>query len=221
MAHMPVLAIGRDAAWRTRMQRLLALRGDVDWLGAFAPAEPRRARGGPADVLLLDGDDPAIDRAPRRPYQPSPRRVYFFRHPDLRALERCGRALAHGCLDKLAPAEAILMTVHAVEVDLCVISPPLLHQLANAVDPLAWRLGGPGSGLTPRQLEILRWASAGLSNKQIARRLGISPETVKSHLHAAFQREGVTGRAALVARALGIDAREGTPPVRPAVRPPR
>jgi DNA-binding CsgD family transcriptional regulator len=38
-----------------------------------------------------------------------------------------------------------------------------------------------------------------MSNKQIARRLGISPETVKTHLHHVFEREGISGRVALLA----------------------
>ena len=53
--------------------------------------------------------------------------------------------------------------------------------------------------LTDRQREIVHWASQGLSNKQIGRRLGISPETVKTHLHHVFEREGISGRMALVA----------------------
>jgi DNA-binding CsgD family transcriptional regulator len=53
--------------------------------------------------------------------------------------------------------------------------------------------------LTDRQREIVHWASLGLSNKQIGRRLGISPETVKSHRHQVFEREGISGRVALLA----------------------
>jgi len=53
--------------------------------------------------------------------------------------------------------------------------------------------------LTERQREIVHWAALGMSNKQIGRRLGISPETVKSHLHQVFEREGISGRVALLA----------------------
>src|SRR5688500_8498833 len=41
MAAMPVLVIGLDSGWRARMQRLLAWRRELDWLGAYAPAQPR------------------------------------------------------------------------------------------------------------------------------------------------------------------------------------
>lgn len=48
--------------------------------------------------------------------------------------------------------------------------------------------------LTPRQLEILVLVSKGLSNKEIAQLLSISPETTKSHLRDIFQRFGVANR---------------------------
>jgi DNA-binding NarL/FixJ family response regulator len=42
--------------------------------------------------------------------------------------------------------------------------------------------------LTVRRLEVLALVSKGCSNKEIARMLGLSPETVKSHLHQIFTR---------------------------------
>ena len=48
--------------------------------------------------------------------------------------------------------------------------------------------------LTPRQLDTLLLASKGLSNKEIARILEISPETVKSHLSDIYQRFSVSNR---------------------------
>lgn len=56
--------------------------------------------------------------------------------------------------------------------------------------------------LTPRQREILQCLSKGLSNKEIARALGISDSTVKVHMHGLFERLGVQNRtqAALLAR---------------------
>ncbi|MEH6724882.1 MAG: response regulator transcription factor [Hyphomicrobiales bacterium] len=48
--------------------------------------------------------------------------------------------------------------------------------------------------LTPRQLEILVLVSKGLSNKEVAKLLAISPETTKSHLRDIYQRFGVANR---------------------------
>lgn len=59
--------------------------------------------------------------------------------------------------------------------------------------PLPTSLAGKFN-LTPRQFETLVLISKGLSNKEVARILDVSPETVKSHLRGIFQRFSVTNR---------------------------
>src|SRR5262249_11771158 len=51
--------------------------------------------------------------------------------------------------------------------------------------------------LTHQELEIVSLAASGLTNKQIAARLFLSPRTVGGHLHRAFPKLGVGTRAAL------------------------
>jgi ATP/maltotriose-dependent transcriptional regulator MalT len=51
--------------------------------------------------------------------------------------------------------------------------------------------------LTPQEGEIASLAAAGLTNKQIAERLFLSPRTVGSHLHRIFPKLGIATRAAL------------------------
>jgi DNA-binding NarL/FixJ family response regulator len=55
--------------------------------------------------------------------------------------------------------------------------------------------------LTPREREILALVAAGASNKTIARRLGVSPNTVKFHIVAVFHKLKATTRAEAVAKA--------------------
>ncbi|WP_316859801.1 response regulator transcription factor [uncultured Cohaesibacter sp.] len=50
--------------------------------------------------------------------------------------------------------------------------------------------------LTPRQIEILKLLRHGLSNKEIARELDLSPFTVRSHVSALMKNLGVSNRAA-------------------------
>lgn len=57
--------------------------------------------------------------------------------------------------------------------------------------------------LSPTQAKVAGLVAQGLTNKEIAARLGISPETVHKHLNAVFQRTGVNTRAAVVALAFG------------------
>jgi DNA-binding CsgD family transcriptional regulator len=60
----------------------------------------------------------------------------------------------------------------------------------------------PVPRLTPRQNELLRLLAAGHTNSQIARRLGISEGTVRTHLENIYDKLGVSSRTAAVTRAL-------------------
>jgi DNA-binding CsgD family transcriptional regulator len=57
------------------------------------------------------------------------------------------------------------------------------------------------SPLTARQREILQYVAAGMGNRQIARRLGLSDATVRKHMENIFARLQVTSRTAAVQRA--------------------
>ena len=57
----------------------------------------------------------------------------------------------------------------------------------------------PRAALTNREREILALLADGLGNKQIAARLGISTNTVKTHLELLFEKIGVSSRAEAVA----------------------
>ena len=59
----------------------------------------------------------------------------------------------------------------------------------------------PRSELTLRQRRVLELLSQGLSNKQIARTLGISEITVKAHVSSIFKKLGVTNRVQAVLEA--------------------
>lgn len=60
------------------------------------------------------------------------------------------------------------------------------------------------SVLTPRELEVLRLLASGCSYWQTARRLGISPHTVVSHIKNAYRKLEVHCAAAAVMRAVEL-----------------
>lgn len=84
---------------------------------------------------------------------------------------------------------------------------------------VGWRLGRPGArhfdgnpaalaglGISGREMDVLHALADGLTNKEIARRLGISPNTVKTHTARLFEKLSATRRTDAInrARALGI-----------------
>ena len=66
--------------------------------------------------------------------------------------------------------------------------------LAVAGHRVPRRRAGP-AGLTQREIEVLRLLARGLSNKEIAQRLVISPKTVGNHVEHIYTKIGATNRA--------------------------
>ncbi|GAB3379948.1 LuxR C-terminal-related transcriptional regulator [Lysobacter fragariae] len=206
MTGLPVLAFGADRRWHAHLQRVLATRGEWAWCGAFSAQSLRSAPNSERAIWLLDGDDPQTERLVEISGARMPR-LFFYRHPDVATLRQCARMGGNGCLEKVVSPEVLLRSLRAVETGLFAVDAVLLSR-ALAAERRAPAPVDRMPQLTDRQREIVHWAALGMSNKQIARRLGISPETVKSHLHHVFEREGISGRVALLAMHRPDDASE-------------
>jgi len=61
---------------------------------------------------------------------------------------------------------------------------------------------GAGDYLSERELEVLKLAAKGMSNKEIAAQLALGVRTVQSHLGHIFDKLGVSSRTEAVLRAL-------------------
>lgn len=70
------------------------------------------------------------------------------------------------------------------------------------LDPAVARTPGRGGRLTERELDVLGLLAEGLQHEEIGRRLGISSETVRTHLRKACDRLGASTRTQAVATAL-------------------
>jgi DNA-binding CsgD family transcriptional regulator len=57
-----------------------------------------------------------------------------------------------------------------------------------------------GRTLSPREREVVQWLTAGLSRADIATRMGITEETVKTYLAAIYAKLGATNRFEVAAR---------------------
>ena len=77
------------------------------------------------------------------------------------------------------------------------LSSLLLHHFGRRQS--SGNVQGPMQSLTPREEEIVQLLADGLSNKQIARRLGITDATVKNHVHNILEKLDVSSRGAAAA----------------------
>lgn len=104
-----------------------------------------------------------------------------------------------------AASSEILAALNAVREGLAVFDPALLAALGRAET-----LPSPGvDQITGRELDVLRLVADGLTNKAIARQLGISDHTVKFHVGAILAKLGAESRTEAVSRA----ARSGLLPL--------
>ncbi len=98
---------------------------------------------------------------------------------------------AVGYLLKDASPDEILSGIRAAARGESPLHPRAARELLSARAESPARAG---VDLTARETEVLVLVREGLSNKQIARRLGITERTVKAHLTSCFQRIGVLDR---------------------------
>jgi predicted ATPase/DNA-binding CsgD family transcriptional regulator len=124
-------------------------------------------------------------------------------HDTAGALIGLGRACHQ--LGRGADATAHLRDAEALASEIA--NPQRLAEVRSALAEIGETASGelPG-GLTARQAEVLTLLAAGLSNKQIAGRLYLSPATVERHLATVYGKIGVSGRveAARYAMAHGL-----------------
>jgi DNA-binding NarL/FixJ family response regulator len=101
---------------------------------------------------------------------------------------------ARGYLLKHMLMTEVIAAIHAVCRGEWVIPPPIAASLAKHRD---------GDQLTPRELEVLELMAQGMSNKEIAVKIGRTDETVKIHLKSVFAKLKVATRTEAVRVALG------------------
>ena len=72
------------------------------------------------------------------------------------------------------------------------------------------------NNLSKREAQILRLVAEGLTDKEVAKRLGISKNTVATHIHRVLVRRGLRSRTAAVAELLsGMMTTRGEPRTEP------
>lgn len=103
------------------------------------------------------------------------------------------RQQATGCIDVSAEPETALKAIRAVAAGKLAAA-PWLSAVAETVQTLSGVSPEETHPITARELEIVALLAEGLSNKQIAARLGIKEQTVKNHVGRAVGKLGAETR---------------------------
>jgi two-component system, NarL family, nitrate/nitrite response regulator NarL len=118
---------------------------------------------------------------------------------DRQAVYDAVRAGAKGYLPKDADREDVCDAIEAIAAGQTVIDESLQGALVSEPQTRGERRA---HHLSPRELEVLTLAAAGLSSPEVGRRLYIEASTVKTHLQRIYDKLGVSDRTAMVAEAM-------------------
>jgi DNA-binding NarL/FixJ family response regulator len=108
-------------------------------------------------------------------------------------IQRALEAGARGYLLKSMPAKQMIETIRQVHAGKKRIAPEVAAQLAEHLSD---------EGLSPREVDVLRYVAEGNRNRDIADCLCISEETVKAHLKHIMEKLGASDRTQAVAIAV-------------------
>jgi two-component system response regulator NreC len=158
------------------------------------------------DVVLLDIVMPRLNgiEATRilRSTMPELRVIILTSYEDSFHVEQALRAGAHGYLTKNMRPEDLVQAITAVVAGEQVFSPALIAFMQEAAPNLPRTGDQPLVRLTPQESRVLRLIAEGLTTKEIATRLGISPRTVETHRAHLMEKLRARNIAALVRFAL-------------------
>jgi DNA-binding NarL/FixJ family response regulator len=180
---------------RDGLASVIAAQPDMELVATAADGAEAVAicRSAAPDVVLMDLEMPVLDgiEATRAIHAdvPGTAVLVLTSFSDRRRITGALDAGAVGYLLKDASAEEVLHGIRTAAGGGSPLDPRAARSLLeakSAPDPLA--------GISPREREVLALLVDGLPNKLIARRLGISEKTVKSHLTSIFRQIGVTDR---------------------------
>jgi RNA polymerase sigma factor (sigma-70 family) len=206
-----VAVLSDDPLLCAGLARILAGEPSLTFVGQpDRPLSVASVRSTRAEILLVDSRVAGmigLCAALRR--EGGPALVFFMAARDddefaVGALE----AGARGVLAVSARAEDLVKAVRVVhEGDVWArrqVMAARMEQMARASPPAAIAADVLELKLSTREREVFRHAASGMTNRELADRLGISEATVKAHLTRIFQKLGLHGRARLAAAYHGM-----------------
>jgi two-component system, NarL family, response regulator LiaR len=203
-----VLLVDDHAVVREGLRAFLELQDGIEVAGEAADglegvAAAERLR---PDVVLMDLVMPRLDgvgamRELRRRL-PGVRVIVLTSFADDDKLLPAVQAGAAGYLLKNAQPQELARAVRAAHAGEALLDPQVAARLLESIAQPAG--GAPADALTRREREVLELIGRGLSNKRIARELGIAEKTVKTHVGHVLAKLGVSDRTQAALHAVRV-----------------
>lgn len=200
-AHTKCLAVDDHPAVRQGLALLLAAAEDIELVESVHSGEAvlEAIEKHQPSVVIVDVRLPGIDgiSAVKRIAERAPgvKTVVFSAYGDKRLLSDAIAAGARGYVMKGSPPEDLIRAIRTVNLGKAFVDPslsPALLMTQGVVD----------APLSEREREILQLLAEGLHTEEIAERIGLSAETVKSDTKRAITKLEADGRVHAVAIAL-------------------
>jgi DNA-binding NarL/FixJ family response regulator len=202
-----VIVADDHAVFRHGLRALLDSEPDIALIGEAASgrgAVEMCLKLGP-DVVLMDLQMPGINgiEATRRILQTSPHVgiVVLTMFEDDDSVFSAMRAGARGYILKGAEPSEILEVLRAVAKGEAHFGPEIARRITGFFSTLRTDPAEAFPELTAREREILDLIARGHGNQEIARRLFLSPKTVRNHISHIFAKLQVADRAHAIVRA--------------------
>jgi NarL family two-component system response regulator LiaR len=205
-----VLLVDDHGVLREGMRNLLEQQRDIEVVGEAGNGleAVAVAKAVKPDVVLMDvvmprlGGIEATKQIKRA--NPNTATLILSAYDDDRYVLGLLEAGAAGYLLKSASGQEVIHAIRAVHAGESVLHPAVTARLLARAARSPGRAISPRTGelLTERELDVLRLAAKGKSNKEIAKDLALSLPTVKAHLANMFNKMGAASRTEAVLQAV-------------------
>jgi len=195
-----LLIVGDIALFRQGIENALARTGEFRIVGSVDVREALETmRREPIDVVVLDTSRRRASSQARQLLDVCPTlKIVAFGIDGVDDALACAEVGVRAFVGEDGSVEAISEAVRIAAQGLSICPPALTARLLDRLAEIARTSEiRRHDRLTERQDKIARMVAEGLSNKQIARELSISPATVKNHVHAILGKFDLPRRSAI------------------------
>ena len=199
--HLPVVLLHRHEVVRDALQLRLDSETDLTVVASVstAAAALQAFAAEPKALFLMEEQTPGANgielMADLREIEPSVRAVMLVESEELHLVVSAIRSGVAGILRSHTPASVLVDAVRTVADGACVLDHDALTNLANA-----WQ-DAPRNPLSFREREVLSCLADGLTNAEVAAKLYVSRETVKTHVAHVLRKLEVEDRTSAVDKA--------------------